>query len=276
MQKEMASEISEAIHLFCFVVQNFFCDEDRAVLGLFKGSAYIFADDTDTEQLDAAQKQDQDNDGCITGNVDTPEQFLDNDPDQVQNRDHRGDTANVNGVAQGLSREANDAFNGVVQQLAEAPFGGAGGPLAGGIGDEAGIVTHPGENALGEPVILTQLQNAVSHTPAEGAEIAGIRTEGNIGKMIDQRVEALLEEGEDLALATAVLEGGNHIVFRLVIQNLDHVPDNLRPLLEVGINQTEIVTGCVLQTGVQAGFLAEVPGEGHHLDRTGLDLVEFS
>ena len=41
--------------------------------------------------------------------------------------------------------------------------------------------------------------------------------------------------------------------------------DDLRALLQIRINQADIFSPGVLQTGVDAGFLAEIPGEGDHL-----------
>ena len=59
--------------MFCvsviLVIQNFFCDIDGAVFALFKGSAHIFSDDADAEQLHAAQQQNQHDDGGVAGNV---------------------------------------------------------------------------------------------------------------------------------------------------------------------------------------------------------------
>ena len=64
------------------------------------------------------------------------------------------------------------------------------------------------------------------------------------------KVKAFLEKGKEFALTTAVLVSGNHIRFRLVIQYFDHFSYNLRPLLQIRIDQAYIFTTCVLQTGV--------------------------
>ena len=58
------------------VIQNFLGNINRAVLALLKGSAHVFADDADAEQLHAAQQQNQHDDGGITGNVDALNQLL--------------------------------------------------------------------------------------------------------------------------------------------------------------------------------------------------------
>ena len=95
-------------------------------------------------------------------------------------------------------------------------------------------------------MILRQFQNAVPNAAAEGAEIAGICTQGNIGKPVDDGIEALFEEREDLAFASAVLIGGNHIVLRLIIQDLYHIAGNFGSLLQVRIDQRDIFTVSLL------------------------------
>ena len=41
---------------FTFIFENLFCDVNRAVFGLLKGSAHIFADNADAEKLNGAQQ----------------------------------------------------------------------------------------------------------------------------------------------------------------------------------------------------------------------------
>lgn len=257
------------------VVQHFLGYVNGAVFALFEGAAYIFADDADAEQLHGGKEQNQHNDGGIAGDINALDQLFQQNPDEVEHGAHPGEAAQHRGQPQGGGGVADDALDGVLHQLPEAPLGGSGGPLTGGVGDEAGVIAYPGENALGEAVVFPQLQNAVPDTAAEGAEVAGIRLQGHVGELVDDGIKAALEEREHLSLTAAVLVGGHHIVLRLLVQNLHHVPDNLWPLLQVGIDQTDVLAVGVFQSGVNAGFLAEIPGEGHHLHRAGLDGVEF-
>jgi ActR/RegA family two-component response regulator len=57
------------------VIQNFLGNINRAVLALLKGSAHIFADDADAEQLYAAQQQNQHDNGGIARDVDALNQL---------------------------------------------------------------------------------------------------------------------------------------------------------------------------------------------------------
>ena len=165
---------SSAICLVFFVCQNFFRDINRSVLALFKGSSYIFADDTNADQLHTAQEQNQYDDGRKARYVDACNQLLQHHNDQIDNGRKRGEATKVGSQAQGSGRVTNDSIHSIVKQLAEVPFCFASNPLAGGVRDEASVVANPSEDALAESVVFRQIQNAVPDTATEGAEITGI------------------------------------------------------------------------------------------------------
>ena len=187
-----------------------------------------------------------------------------------------GQSAQIRSKTQGSGGVADDTIDGVVQQFPEAPLGGTGVTLAGGVGDIAGVVTDPCENTLGETVILRKLHDTVSNTAPECAEIAGITLQLYTGQPIDEVVEALLEEGQYLAFTTAILVGCYHIILFLFVQDLDHVPDDFWPLLQIGVNEGNVFTVRLLHTGINTGLLAKIPGEGNNLHRTPLCFVQLS
>ena len=99
-------------------------------------------------------------------------------------------------------------------------------------------------------MIFSQLQNAVFYTPPEGPEITGLRLQCHIGELVDDFIKALFEEGKNLALVAPILIGSHHVIVRVLVQEGNHVPDNFRPLLQVGVNQADIISVCVLQPGI--------------------------
>ena len=228
---------------------------------MLEGTAHIFPDDADADELDGCEEQDEHDDGGVARHVDTVDECPQQHHDQVDNRRQGCAAAQVGGQPQGSSGVADDALNGVVQQFPEIPLGGPGVPLAGGIGNVAGIVTHPGENAFGEPVVFGQFQNTVPDAAAKGTEIAGIRVQLHGGHFVDDAVKALLEEGQSLAFPPAVLIGGNNVILRLAVQDVHHLPDDLRPLLQVRIDEGDIFPVGMLQSGVKPRFLSEIPGK---------------
>ena len=78
---------------------------------------------------------------------------------------------------------------------------------------------------------------------------------------------ALAEEGKDFSFATAILIGGHHVAVCVLLKDLNHVPYDFRPLLEIRVNQADIFPVTLLQSGVDGGFLSKIPGEGHHFHR---------
>ena len=60
--------------------------------------------------------------------------------------------------------------------------------------------------------------------------------------IVDNGVEVFLKERQHLAFATTILVGSNHINVRIFVENLHHIPNDFRPLLQVGIDQRDIFT----------------------------------
>ena len=254
---------------------DFFRNINGPIFALLEIPAYILADDADAEQLNAGKQQQQHDDCCIPRHSNAPGQLFNDDRNQINNGGNAADGAKEGGQPQRRSGIADDALHGIVEELPEAPLCGAVGTLTGGIGDEAGGIAHPGEDALGEAVVFGKLQDAVPYAAAEGPEIAGVRLQGNLGQLIDDLIEALLEEGEDLSLVAPVLIGGYNVVFRFFIQDVHHIPNDFRPLLQIRIDEADVFAGGVLQACVNAGLLAEIPGEGHNFYPAVLPGIDF-
>ena len=86
---------------------------------------------------------------------------------------------------------------------------------------------------------------------------------------------ATMQIEENLALAAPVLISRHNVVFRLFVQNLYHIPDDFRPLLQIRVNEADIFSGGVPQAGVNTRLLAEVPGEGDDLHLAVAPGVDF-
>ena len=125
-------------------------------------------------------------------------------------------------------------------------------------------------------MIFSQLQNAVPDAFAEGTKVTGLGLQGHIGHFVNHAIEGLFEKGQNLSFPPPILIGGYHIVFGIFFQEINHFPDDFRPLLQIGINQADVIPLGVLEPGVESRFLAEVAGEGHHLHRAALLLIELA
>lgn len=167
--------------IFVFVRKNFPGNIHGPSFALFKGSSYIFTDNSDAEQLHTAQKQNQNDYGCVSGDVNTGNELLQQYNKQIKKCRYRGEATQEGGNPQRLGGIPHNAVNGIVEELEEVPFADSGHALTGYIGNKAGVVAHPGENALGEPMILSKRQNTLRHTSAEGTEVTGVRLQTHIG-----------------------------------------------------------------------------------------------
>ena len=154
--------------------QDLLCQVDRAVLGVLIYLPDGLSIHPQAEELQAPQQENQDNDGGVSGYGNAPDQLLQNDDQKIDERGSGSQKTQVSGGSQGSRGEADDAINGIAEQLFKGPFGGTCGPLTGGVGDEAGFISHPGKDPLGTSVVFRQRQDAFCNLPAEGAEMARV------------------------------------------------------------------------------------------------------
>ena len=117
-------------------------------------------------------------------------------------------------------------------------------------------------------MILAHVDYAFRNTSAEGSEVAGIPLELYIRHAVYDAVETLFKERKDFAFTTAILICCNNIIFRLFIQNLHHLANDLRSLLQISINEGDIIAAGVFHTGVNTGLFTKITGEGNDLYRT--------
>ena len=74
----------------------------------------------------------------------------------------------------------------------------------------------------------------------------------------------------------SVLISSHHVVVGVLIQKGDHVPYDLRPLLQIRVDQTDIVSACMLESCIERRFLTEIPREGYYLYRAFPIGIDFS
>ena len=103
-----ASDHSEAlsvlVDIFLVLVgQDFLGDINGAVFALLEGPAHVFTNDAETEQLHGSKEQDQHDDGGITGHINTPDQFLQDYHDEIDDGSNRCKSANISGKTKGGS-----------------------------------------------------------------------------------------------------------------------------------------------------------------------------
>ena len=60
-----------------------------------------------------------------------------------------------------------------------------------------------------------------------------------------------------------------------IVQDLHHIPGDLRTLLQIRVDKADVVTVGMLQTSVEGRFLAEITGEGNDLGGAFFGFVEL-
>ena len=98
-----------------FVFQNFFCNVDWTIFALLKGPSNILSNNPYAEKLHASEEKDQDNDRGIAGNVDTGNQFFEDNDHQVDQGCNSGKTPKEGSCSQRLGGITDDAVDSVIE-----------------------------------------------------------------------------------------------------------------------------------------------------------------
>ncbi len=162
-------------------------------------------------------------------------------------------------------REARDRVEREADHLAQRELrlpGGAGGALVGdgGLGE-----ADPDRHAAQETGALRHRQQRVERAPVHQAEVARVHGQLELGQARHQPVEDVRGVELELGLPLAALAHGVDDVGALAPAR-DHVDDQLRRVLQVGVDHRDRVPAGVLQTGRDGRLVAEVARQRDELD----------
>ena len=106
---------------FCvfMIFYNIFCDVNRSALCLNISACNVFTDNTDTTELNSAQKQNKRYYGGIARNINTEGKFLNNNHKQIDDRQHRSDKTQHGCNSQRCSCKGENAFHCIFEELPE-------------------------------------------------------------------------------------------------------------------------------------------------------------
>lgn len=111
---------------------------------------------------------------------------------------------------------------------------------------------------------LGEGEDGLQHVAPKDSKIAGAGGEGQVGEPADHLIEHALAEGEQAALPPPLLVGHHLVILRVLLQKGEHLGNVVRPLLEVRVDQGDIGSGTVVESGVDGRLLAKVSGKAHH------------
>src|SRR5690606_949667 len=162
---------------------------ERPALGFIEHTTDVLPQDADRDELGATKKQDGDHQRRKALHRFPEEQSLGDDPDTVQESGERHGQAEVRGELQGYAREGSDPLESEIPQSPVIPFGFAGEARVPTIWNPVLRISHPGEQALHEPVLLSQLIQCVYRTAAEQPEVARVLRNSDVAQTLHESVE---------------------------------------------------------------------------------------
>lgn len=236
----------------------------RAPLHLVIDAADILADHAHYHHLDPGEGRDHDDQRDVAGRVHSLHQGDSDDPGGVGEGDGHQHHPQVQGGAQRLVVEGEQPVESVVEKFPDRPGGAA-------LLTDRILVfegrrpeSDPGEQALGEAVVLGEFEDRVDGTPGQQPEVADPVDQLHVHQAVDQRVVGAGAERAGDAVALAVT-AGDHLVVAVGVL-LQHAADELGRVLEIRVHDDDRIAVGVLEAGEHGGFLAEVATEGEIAD----------
>ena len=169
----LPTERSFLIDLFLFL-RAFADDVGRAAFAFVIDAADVFAEDAHEGELDAADEEDEGDEGRIAWDVFAEEQCAQDDEDEIDGGDDGQETAGKGGDAQRRRREAGNAVDGQVEELPVVPLGLARSPGRPVKEDFFLLEANPAEQALGIALTFAQAAQGLDAAPVEQAEVADV------------------------------------------------------------------------------------------------------
>ncbi len=233
---------------------------ERTVFHLGEDAADIFADDAEADELHAGEEQHADHDGGETRRAHAEEQCLADEIDAIERGYYGEPDAGQRPDPQRHHGEARQAVDGVAHQPDEGEGADAGGALGHLELDLFLAEADPGGNALHEAVALGQRVDGVDDAAVEQAEVAGALGDMHVAHHAEEMIEAAAEQAPAERIGIARMA---HRIHHLgtAPPRLDHLRDDLRRMLEVGIHQHHDFAAGGAKTRRHGGLLAEIAGE---------------
>lgn len=238
----------------------------RTVFGLEISLCEVFADDAEEEKLDAAYEHDDTNEAGPTGGGIAEGEGFDNNDDDNNEGDEAEEDAEEGSEGEGHSREGDDAFDSVFEELPEGPFGFAGDALDVFVFDPFGFEADEAPEAFGVTVIFSARKDGVDDLAGHEAVVAGAIDHFDFAHAVDELIENAGAEAADRRLALAGDAAGGGAIPALCggvgrVDVAEEFGKEAGRVLAVGVHGGDEVAGSGFEAGEQGGFFAEVAGE---------------
>ncbi|KAF1858517.1 hypothetical protein Lal_00015034 [Lupinus albus] len=228
--------------------------------GIREEAAHAAAFRHGSSPLDAAEQQDRRRERRIAGHVDAVQDRADDEPHGARQREDGDGDAQVGPDAQRQRGKAGDAFQREVPQLPARKLGRAGRARRPPVFDGGRLEADPREQALHEAARFRQRFQRVRDVTGEQAEVADVFRDRQVGHVVVDAVEELRRQPFQQRIGLAVRPLGQHDVIPFA-PFFDQLADDVRRVLQVGVERHDQVAARFEDGGRQRGLLAEIARE---------------
>ena len=113
----------------------------------------------------------------------------------------------------------------------------------------------PGAQDSREAQALGQRPQRLDHAPIHQAEVAAVERQPDVGQRVDQTVEPPISEPFDGVFFPLPALPEHHVVLADLV---DHLEDDVRGILEIGVEDGDEIGAGVIQTGADGVLVTEV------------------
>jgi len=236
---------------------------ERPPLHFLVDAPDVLAEHADRQDLHAADEQDRDHDRRVPGHVDAPQERAHDPVERERERGQRDGRAAVGPEAQRHRRMREDAVEREVPQPPVRPARAARRARRTVVLDLGARHADPREQALHEADALREALERLDRAPVEQPEVAQVGAHRHLREPAHHAVERVRARTLEPALPVARAAHGVDERDVALAPASDERGNELRRILEVGVDRHDGVALGELEPAGQREILAEVPRESH-------------
>lgn len=224
-------------------------------------AAEVFTEDTDADELDAAEKQHKGDQGGEAGESDFESEQAPGNEKSADGETATGDEeTEVGEQSKRQMRKTENAVEGIADEFAKGDHGFTSCTFLAVVEDLAATETDPGPHSGEETVFFGKGVERRDGGGGEQAEGASVGFDGKIGELAEASVEEVEAQAAQAVFLTRTTRGQDNL--DTFAPSGDQVGDDFGRILQVGVHGYDgVVVACMGKTGGEGGLVAEVARE---------------
>ncbi len=255
---------SHVVSLKIIMGRRFFCDDiNGAAFGFQICLGEILSQDAGAEELDAAEEEDDaDEGGPALDGIAGEEVARDDESDGDEGKQATEKAANRR-EDERLGGEGDDAFDSVGEKFPEAPLRFTGNTRYVFKFDPFGAEANPAEKTLGETVVFANGEESVHKFAIHQPVVARAVDEIGIGDTVHEAVELPRKKGANRWLAFSCDAAGRCRIIAFLGDGFVHLRQKGGRILQVGVHEADVIAAGFAEAGQNRRFFSEVSGKGN-------------